>query len=250
MPGSRKGAFELDGNLGLKSLPTPTDSGMQLRLAVFPTLTAALDYAAQGQTGFNYYNGRGDLTAVLPYSELREKARALARKLQALGRGARVALVAHTHPDFMVVFYACQYAGLVPVPLPAAIHLGGHEAYVRHLRQMIADCKAAAAFAPDDFISLLREAVSGLDVAVTGTLSDFDAMPDRGELPEPPRVDELAYLQYTSGSTRFPRGVEISQHCVMTNLRDIAVHGLKITRDDRMVAWLPLYHDKIGRAHV
>ncbi len=61
----------------------------------------------------------------------------LARRLQGLGRGARVALVAHTHPDFMVMFYACQYAALVPVPLPAAIHLGGHDAYVRHLRQMV-----------------------------------------------------------------------------------------------------------------
>ncbi len=176
MSWGRKARFELDGKLGLKNVPTATDSGMELRLAVFPTLTEALDYAAQGQTGFNYYNGRGDLTSVLPYSELRDKARALARKLQGLGRGARVALVAHTHPDFMVVFYACQYAGLVPVPLPAAIHLGGHEAYVRHLRQMIADCKAAAAFAPDDFIALLREAVDGLDVAVDGEAEQIVAL--------------------------------------------------------------------------
>src|SRR5690348_18157387 len=120
---------------------------MELRLAVFSTLTEALDYAAQGATGFNYYNGRGDLTAVLPYTELREKARALASRLQGLGRGARVALVAHTHSDFMVMFYACQSAALVPVPQPAAIHLGGHEGYMRHLRQMVSDCKAAAAFA-------------------------------------------------------------------------------------------------------
>jgi fatty-acyl-CoA synthase len=243
MSWSRQGAFELDGKLGLKKVPTATASGMDLHLAVFPTLTEALDYAAQGQTGFNYYNGRGDLTCVLPYSELREKARALARRLQGLGRGARVALVAHTHPDFMVVFYACQYAALVPVPLPAAIHLGGHEAYVRHLRQMVADCKAAAAFAPDDFISLLREAVDGLPVKVTGTLSELEAMPDEGDLPEPPRVEELAYLQYTSGSTRFPRGTMITQASVMHNLEAIFNHGFKLTQDDRFFSWLPYYHD-------
>ena len=142
-----------------------------------------------------------------------------------------MAPVAHTHPDFMVVFYACQYAALVPVPLPAAIHLGGHEAYVRHLRQMVADCKAAAAFAPDDFISLLREAVVGLPVEVTGTLADLEALPDRGELPEPPRVDELAYLQYTSGSTRFPRGTMITQASVMHNLEAIFNHGFRLTQE-------------------
>src|SRR5690606_23263742 len=135
---------------------TPTASGIALRRAEFSTLTEALDYAARGASGFNYYNGRGELIAVLSYRELRTRARALARKLQGLGRGARVALVAHTHPDFTVMFYACQYAALVPVPLPAAIHLGGHEAYVRHLRQMVLDCRASAAFAPTEFIELLR----------------------------------------------------------------------------------------------
>jgi fatty-acyl-CoA synthase len=134
----------LDGNLVLQNLPTPTASGIGLRRAQFSTLTEALDYAARGQSGFNYYNGRGELTTVLSYSELRERALVLARRLAGLGRGARVALVAHTHPDFAVMFYACQYAALVPVPLAAAIHLGGHEAYVRHLRQMVLDCRARA----------------------------------------------------------------------------------------------------------
>ena len=126
----------------LQNVPTPTAAGQELRRAEFSLLTQALDYAARGKTGFNYYNGRGELTTVLSYRELRERARALARRLQGLGRGARVALVAHTHPDFAVMFYACQYAAVVPVPLPAAIHLGGHEAYVRHLRQMVLDAKS------------------------------------------------------------------------------------------------------------
>jgi fatty-acyl-CoA synthase len=233
----------LDGNLVLQSVPTPTISGIALRPAQFATLTEALDYAAGGLSGFNYYNGRGELTTVLPYSELRDRARALARRLQGLGRGARVALVAHTHPDFMVMFYACQYASLVPVPLPAAIHLGGHEAYVRHLRQMVLDCKASAAFAPADFIDLLLEAASGLPMVVAGTLEDFDQMPDLGDLPEPPRPEELAYLQYTSGSTRFPRGTMITQAGVMHNLEVIFNHGFRLEQSDRFFSWLPYYHD-------
>ncbi|MET0987426.1 MAG: AMP-binding protein, partial [Steroidobacteraceae bacterium] len=133
-----------------------------MRRAQFATLAEALDYAAAGNTGFNYYDGRGDLTATLPYRVLREQARALARRLQSLSRGSRIALVAHTHPEFAVMFYACQYAGLVPVPLPAAIHLGGRDAYVQHLRQMMLDCEAAAAFAPAEFLDLLRQATADL----------------------------------------------------------------------------------------
>lgn len=227
----------------LQNAPTPTASGIALRRAEFSTLTEALDYAARGASGFNYYNGRGELISVLSYRELRTRARALARKLQGLERGARVALVAHTHPDFAVMFYACQYAALVPVPLPAAIHLGGHEAYVRHLRQMVLDCRASAAFAPAEFIELLREAVEDLPVQVAGTLDDFHTLDDLGELPAPPTVDELAYLQYTSGSTRFPRGTMITQAAVMHNLEAIFNHGFRLTQEDRFCSWLPYYHD-------
>jgi fatty-acyl-CoA synthase len=143
----------------------------------------------------------------------------------------------------MVMFYACQYAALVPVPLPAAIHLGGHQAYVRHLRHMLQDCKAVAAFAPSDFIELLQEAVTGLPVKLTGTLEVFQSLPDQGELPAPPRSEELAYLQYTSGSTRFPRGTMITQASVMHNLEAIFNHGFRLVQEDRFFSWLPYYHD-------
>ncbi len=160
-----------------------------------------------------------------------------------LGRGARVALVAHTHPDFMVMFYACQYAALVPVPLPAAIHLGGHDAYVRHLRQMVLDCKALRCLRAWRIHRAAARGRHRLAIAVTGTLEDFERLPDQGELPEPPRSDELAYLQYTSGSTRFPRGTMITQAGVMHNLAAIFNHGFRLVQEDRFFSWLPYYHD-------
>jgi fatty-acyl-CoA synthase len=222
---------------------TPTASGIALRRASFRTLTEALDYAAQGRTGFNFYSGRGELVTPLPYSELREKAIRLARRLQGLGRGSRVALVAHTHPDFAVMFFACQYAALVPVPLAAAIHLGGRSAYIRHLRELIRDCGAVAAFAPADFVGMLHEAAADLSLDWVGTQDDFMALPELGELPAPPEVHELAYLQYTSGSTRFPRGTMITQSAAMANLEGIFNHGFEIAPDDRFCSWLPFYHD-------
>ncbi|RLC08705.1 MAG: fatty acyl-AMP ligase, partial [Deltaproteobacteria bacterium] len=106
---------------------TPAASGLPLRIADFSTLAEALDYAALGKTGYNYYTRGVKLYAKLPYAELRRDAQALARRLIDLGasRGSRVAIVADTDPDFMRFFYACQYAGLIPVPLPASVHLGG-----------------------------------------------------------------------------------------------------------------------------
>ena len=225
------------------ALPTPSVSGVNVRSADFATLTEALDYAATGDTGFNYYDGRENFTATLPFRDLRSRALDLAQRLAPLGRGQRLALVAHTHPDFAVMFYACQYAGLVPVPLPAAVHLGGREAYVRHLRLLLVDCKAVAAFAPLDFAGFLAEASEGLPLAVSGTLDEFLALPAELEEPTPPAPHELAYLQYTSGSTRFPRGTMITHAAVMANLYAIFNHGFRLTEHDRFCSWLPHYHD-------
>jgi fatty-acyl-CoA synthase len=93
---------------------TPTDNKLPLRYGDFSTLAEALDYAAQGETGANFYNGKGQLEAVLPYAMLREEAVDIARQLMGLNldRGSRVALVAETSPDFLRFFYAGQYAGI------------------------------------------------------------------------------------------------------------------------------------------
>ena len=92
---------------------TPTLNNIPFRCENFSTLAEALDYAAQGETGYNFYSGRGKLDAVLPYKKLRDEARTLARKLISLGvsRGSRVALVANTHPEFVRFFFACNMPG-------------------------------------------------------------------------------------------------------------------------------------------
>ena len=129
---------------------TPAANNLPLRIADFTTLAEALDYAAQGNTGYNYYNGAAKLYAALPYQKLREDALVLARRFMGMGasRGSRVAIVADTQPDFMRFFFACQYAGLIPVPLPASIHLGGRDVYVSQLKRLLSICQADIAMAP------------------------------------------------------------------------------------------------------
>jgi len=229
--------------LGLQA--TPTENNQPMRAADFPNLAAALDYAALGQTGSNFYNSRGELYAVLTYAELRDQALQLARRLCGLNveRGARVAIVADTHPDFLLFFFACQYAGLVPVPLPIPLNPGGHKAYVKHTRAMVKSCQASLAMAPAGYSGLLDEVVEGLGLKFVGSPEAFDALPQQeGEL-RPMQADELAYLQYTSGSTRFPRGVMITQREVLSNLLGIITEGMDMRPTDRCVSWLPFYHD-------
>ncbi len=227
------------------SKPTPTASQIALRTADFATLAEALDYAAQGASGFNFYNGRGELRTVLSYAELRAESQILARRLLSLqlSRGARIAIVAETHPDFPRFFFACQYAGLTPVPLPASIHLGGHKAYVEQLQGLLVNSQAVVAVALPAFLPFLLEAANGLGLRLVGAPETFDELPEQTAGLSPLQPDETAYIQYTSGSTRFPRGVMVSEAAVMHNLAGITRDGLKVRPGDRCVSWLPYYHD-------
>ena len=224
---------------------TPTENALPFRAADFSNLAEALDYAARGNTGCDFYTGRGALYAAVPYALLRQQARALAQRLAGLGleRGARLVLVAETGPDFLRFFFACQYAGLVPVPVPVPIGLGGREGYVELLRGMLQSSQAALAMAPAEYLVFLEEAAEGLGLSFLGEPAAYDALPESARTLAPSGPDELAYLQYTSGSTRFPRGVMITQRTVLSNLSGIIRHGVKLGPGDRCVSWLPFYHD-------
>src|SRR3546814_8298416 len=87
-------------------------------------------------------------------------------------------LVAETGPDFLIFFYGCQYVGLIPVPLPLTIHLGGHDAYVDRLRTMIAKAGAEIAVGPADMLHYLKEAAA--DGRMVGTPGDFYSLPAEG----------------------------------------------------------------------
>jgi fatty-acyl-CoA synthase len=231
--------------VGARVQGTPTIHSLPLRRGNFSTLAEALDYAAKGKTGYNFYSGRGELYKALPYATLRSEAQVLARRLLSLGvsRGSRVALVADTDPDFVRFFFACQYAGLTPVPLPAVLQLSGREEYINQLERLLSSCQAKLAMATDEFLPFLTEAAVKTDIMFFGNPQFFDNLPE-SEIPlQPKDKTELAYLQYTSGSTRFPRGVMISQKAVLHNLSAIITHGVKVRAADRAVSWLPFFHD-------
>ncbi len=226
-------------------LPTPTASGLaRQRTADFETVQDALEYAARGASGLNFYSGRGELLEVLPYSRLRADAIDLGRRMLAAGLapGDRAALIAETDGDFVRSFFACIYAGLIPVPLPLPTTVGGKDAYIANLRRMVQSAGAVAAIGPASLDGWLSAAVEGLSLKFQGAIAAFDRSSGSIDLP-PADPGSLLYIQFSSGSTRFPLGIAVTQRALMANARGIGAHGLAVTETDRCVSWLPLYHD-------
>ena len=206
-------------------------------------MAEALDFAASQETGINLHSLRGELTDVLTYRELASTARDLAGSLLALGLepGDRVALAADSDVDFLRAFFSCQYAGLTPAPLPLPAPFGGKDAYVAHVRRMLQSSGAKAAFAPPALIAWFEEAAEGLGLAMTSSISGLPIV--QAETLPRPDPEGLCYLQFSSGSTRFPKGVAVTQKALLANIVAIGREGLGVGAADRTITWLPLYHD-------
>lgn len=225
--------------------PTAKHSGIPFRLADFELMTDALDYAARGKTGLNFYSARNGLEEVVPYSELRVRALDAAQRMLAAGLepGDRVAIIAETDADFVATFFGCEYAGLIPAPLPLPVAFGGKDGYIAHLKRIMQVCGARAVFGPESMIEWLQDAAQELNLVYAGSLSGFQ--PPRGAAFALPRAkaDDMSYLQFSSGTTRFPLGVEITHRAFMANAHAISADGLQISAGDRCCSWLPFYHD-------
>lgn len=225
---------------------TPTfDPGLPRRHSDFPTMVDALEYAAGGVRGLNFYTGKGVLESSITYAEMRDRAVEIARQLTGLGleKGARVAMVADTSVNFICFFMGAQYASVLPVPLPLPTSFSGRDGYVEQLARQLKSCGASALITPEIWKDLVLEATAGLDMVFAGTVEEFDAhAPAVGEV-RLPSADDLAYLQYSSGSTRFPHGISVTHRSLMANCHGMGLHGIHLRDDDRCVSWLPFYHD-------
>jgi len=222
--------------------PTPIARGKAIRYGDFPTLCDALDYAATCDTGLNYFTGKAELKTVLTYKDLREKALVLAKRLTEFApKNARIGLAAVSTPEFAVVFFACQYAGLVPAPLPLPVTLGGRGSYERQLQRMADTGDFHALFCPASMEPIMSSALNDQAIPVMA-FEDLDTLP-AGETIRPFGADDLCYIQYSSGSSSSPKGIIGTQASVSANCHGISKHGLKVIESDRATSWLPLYHD-------
>ena len=224
-------------------IATPTRDDLERRFSDFGTLGEALDYAASGQRGLNFHDMRGQLARAYPYRALRQDAlEAAGRMIQAgIGPRDRVALIAETGADFAALFFGAIYVGAWPVPLPLPTSFGGRDHYVDQLSVQLQSCDAKILLHPAELGDMAGAAAEQCGVPAS-SWEDFSAQP-KSEKPLPQAdPDDIAYLQYSSGSTRFPHGVAVSHRAVLSNLAAHS-HGMNVQPGDRCVSWLPWYHD-------
>jgi fatty-acyl-CoA synthase len=165
-----------------------------------------------------------------------------ARVQQAAARGERVAVLAPQGIDYVAGFYAAVKAGTIAVPLFAP-ELPGHaerlDTALRDSEPTVVLTTAAAKDAVENFLINLPHLRRPQVIVI-------DQVPDSaGELFVPTELgmDDVSHLQYTSGSTRPPVGVEITHRAVGTNLVQMIISIDLLDRNTHGVSWLPLYHD-------
>ena len=222
---------------------TPTRDSLPRRMSDFATLGEALDYAATGVRGLNFHDPRGNLARSYPYSELRRDALDMAYRLIAKGvaPGDRIALIAETSPEFAALFFGTVYAGAWPVPLPLPTSFGGRDSYVDQLAVQMQSAEPTFLIYPESLENMAPDA-GRLVGAETISWEAFGAEPAVKTALPSAATDDIAYLQYSSGSTRFPHGVAVTHHALLNNLAAHG-HGMEVNDTDRCVSWLPWYHD-------
>lgn len=176
----------------------------------------------------------------ITYGELEQRSRALAATLARRAPvGERALLLYPAGLEFIMVYFACLFAGLVAVPatIPHKTRAS------RRLKGLLDDADPALILTRSDCETAIRASLS-LVGADARTCLSTDVLAASDDLSGLPDIDEsmLAFLQYTSGSTAMPKGVEITHRNIASNAESIRL-GFGFTQATVMVSWLPLFHD-------
>lgn len=184
------------------------------------------------RTAFRFVAGDGTVASI-DYANLAKRVMRLSAGLaEATRPNDRMLLVFQQSLDFIIAFQACQMAGLIPVPVSPP---RGRERNSR-LEAIIADCGPRAILTHGDGAKTLRGRDFGLDLFALAALEAAGG----GETQRPP--SDLAFLQYTSGSTGSPKGVMVGHDHLAANIRAI-MKAFDINENSESVSWLPTYHD-------
>jgi fatty-acyl-CoA synthase len=178
----------------------------------------------------------------LTWAELGTRLRAIGARLQQVtSRGDRVAILAPHGIDYIVGFFAAIKAGNIAVPLFAP-ELPGH---AERLNAVLGDAQPAVVLTTAAAGTAVQEFVRSLPRSRRPRVIAIDEIPDSvGSTFASVHLDtdDIAYLQYTSGSTRTPVGAEITHRAIGTNVLQMVI-STGMDYDIRSVSWLPLYHD-------
>ena len=230
------------------AFPVPTKTGPN-------TLTAAIEEAAKADPtiGFRFvsddgvpgFGGKGTSEASFSFTALERASARYGGAMQALGlrKGDRVVLICPANEDFILCFFGALRAGIVPVPIYPPLGLGQLQGYLDNTRHIVAKSGARAIVTTAQIKRLLgtvQAAAPALEQVVA-----VEAIRESLEVLKPEKIgpDDIAFLQFTSGSTSRPKGVALTHANLMANAKCIMEDGLQIRPGDTGISWLPLYHD-------
>ncbi|NWC45178.1 non-ribosomal peptide synthetase [Pseudomonas edaphica] len=177
-------------------------------------------------------------SVVLSYRDLDQRARTIAAALQAnAALGDRAVLLFPSGPDYVAAFFGCLYAGVIAVPAYPPESTKRH--HQERLLSIISDAEPRLLLT----IACLADGLAQIENAPP--VLSVDTLQSAGNWVEPAlQADDIAFLQYTSGSTALPKGVQVSHGNLVAN--EVLIRrgfGIDLHPDDVIVSWLPLYHD-------
>jgi fatty-acyl-CoA synthase len=204
------------------------------------------DAAASTKTGYRFLDESSDAEPFFTHAGIERQSARFGGALQALGakKGDRVALILPDNTDFVFAFLGALRAGVVPVPIYPPTGLGKLAGYLDNTLHIVAKSGAKLLLTSSEIKRMLgsiQARVPELEKVVaveTIRASREELRPVKVEL------DDVCFLQFTSGSTSRPKGVVLTHANLAANVRSIMELGLGV-RDsvDTGVSWLPLYHD-------
>lgn len=211
----------------------------------YDNLIELLAEARSKERHIRFIDGEHD-ESVVPFADLWDRALTLLGALQERGMqpGDELVVFSNSNESFVIAFWAAILGGIVPVPVAVGISDEHRHKLFRILQQL----EHATLFTEADLLARLLEFSKQEQLPeVTAILENKSALISdakigaNGEL-HSPSPDDLAFVQYSSGSTSDPKGVCLTHRNLCTNVRAI-VEGLKFTSDDSGLSWMPLTHD-------
>ncbi len=213
----------------------------------FQSFAQVLQYRARvtpTEEAFTFYNeNRCKEEVSVSYANLDKRARQIALRLsQYMNAGDRCLLLFKPGVEYLAAFFACLYARVIAVPVFMP-NLNGIESNIDKLRGILNDCSGKIILSSQEHSDMINILLESSELEVECLFSDNFSTDDCFKISENElNSNETAFLQYTSGSTSRPKGVEITHKNLLTNAAIIGKQ-FNFQSDSKGVIWLPPYHD-------
>ena len=211
------------------------------------TLPEALAAAARGVHGYRVVGARGT-DVRRSYADIHAASLRAAASLHALGlrRGDLVAIIVGDPEAFLTTLFGTSIAGAIPASLYPPATTSDLPSYLDAVARVLRACRARAVITSSALLEHIESIRSACpDLAIVAPSDALQSPPlDAPPAFAAPSADDVAFVQFTSGSTATPKGVVITHRNLASNIAAFSgPHGVDATSDDIAVSWLPLYHD-------